>query len=124
MDFEGYVAAHWARLVRSAVLMGCPSSDAEDLVQTALTKALRSWSRVQAAEQPHVVVGRLDRILEEHGDQQSGPGGGLEDRGGREKAAGEREGWLHRVRILRAGRRAGPPFCPARRRGCRRGRVR
>ena len=59
MDFEGYVVRHWARLVRSAVLLGCPLPDAEDLVQTALTKALRSWSRVQAAQQPDAYVYRI-----------------------------------------------------------------
>jgi hypothetical protein len=40
MDFSEYVAARRPTLVRTAVLLGCPSPDAEDVVQTAL---LRSW---------------------------------------------------------------------------------
>ena len=59
MDFSEYVAARRARLVRAAVLLGCPQPDAEDLVQTALTKAYRSWGRVQRAEQPDAYVYRI-----------------------------------------------------------------
>ena len=59
MDFEEYVAARWARLVRSAVLLGCPEDDAEDLAQTTLTKALRSWHRVTAAAEPDAYVHRI-----------------------------------------------------------------
>lgn len=59
MDFSDYVAARRTALVRSAVLMGCPLSDAEDVVQTALTKALRSWRRVQRVAQPDAYVYRI-----------------------------------------------------------------
>jgi RNA polymerase sigma-70 factor (sigma-E family) len=58
VDFEEYVAARWARLVRSAVLLGCPEDDAEDLVQTTLLKLMRSWRRVTEADQPDAYVYR------------------------------------------------------------------
>lgn len=58
-DFTAYVAARRPRLVRTAVLLGCPVSDAEDLVQTALAKAHRSWRRVQLAEDPDAYVTRI-----------------------------------------------------------------
>jgi RNA polymerase sigma-70 factor (sigma-E family) len=59
MDFEEYVAARWARLVRTAVLLGCPENDAEDLAQTTLAKALRSWRRVSEAAEPDAYVHRI-----------------------------------------------------------------
>ena len=48
-DFEEYVEARWARLVRSAVLLGCTPPEAEDLVQTTLIRCLTKWPRVSAA---------------------------------------------------------------------------
>lgn len=59
MEFSEYVAARRSRLVRSAVLMGCPEADAEDLVQTALAKALRSWDRVTRAQSVDAYVHRI-----------------------------------------------------------------
>lgn len=59
MEFSEYVAARRTRLVRSAVLLGCPAADAEDLVHSALTKAYRSWSRVARADQPDAYVYRI-----------------------------------------------------------------
>jgi RNA polymerase sigma-70 factor (sigma-E family) len=59
VEFSEYVAARRATLVRSAVLLGCPLSDAEDLVQTALLKAFRSWKRVSRAERPDAYVYRI-----------------------------------------------------------------
>lgn len=59
MDFTEYVAARRTVLVRSAVLLGCPPSDAEDLVQTVLLKAFRSWRRVARAERPDAYVYRI-----------------------------------------------------------------
>ncbi len=56
MDFSEYAAARRPALVRAAVLMGCPRGEAEDLVQTALAKAYRSWRRVERAEQPDAYV--------------------------------------------------------------------
>lgn len=59
MDFSEYVAARRTGLVRSAVLLGCPQPDAEDVVQTALLRCLRSWRRVQRADQPDAYVYRV-----------------------------------------------------------------
>jgi RNA polymerase sigma-70 factor (sigma-E family) len=59
MEFEEYVAARRVALVRSAVLLGCPPVDAEDVVQTALLKCYRSWRRVQRADQPDAYVYRV-----------------------------------------------------------------
>lgn len=59
MEFTEFVAARRAALVRSAVLLGCPQRDAEDIVQSALTQAYRSWRRVQRADQPDAYVYRI-----------------------------------------------------------------
>lgn len=59
MEFSEYVANRRARLVRSAVLLGCPEADAEDVVQTALSRALRSWRKVQRADSPDAYVQRI-----------------------------------------------------------------
>ncbi|MDN7120981.1 SigE family RNA polymerase sigma factor [Nocardioides sp. ChNu-153] len=59
MELEAYVAARRGALVRSAVLLGCPADDAEDLVQTTLARCLRSRRRVEAAENPDAYVYRV-----------------------------------------------------------------
>jgi len=59
MDFTTYVADRRTRLVRTAVLLGCPHRDAEDLVQTALLKCYRSWRRVARADHPDAYVHRV-----------------------------------------------------------------
>jgi RNA polymerase sigma-70 factor (sigma-E family) len=59
MDFSEYVAARRPTLVRSAVLLGCPQVDADDVVQTALLRCFRSWRRVTRAEQPDAYVYRV-----------------------------------------------------------------
>jgi len=59
VDFDDYVNARRTALVRSAVLLGCTIDDAEDLVQTALLKCLRSWRKVSAADRPDAYVYRV-----------------------------------------------------------------
>ena len=59
MDFTTYVAQRRTRLVRTAVLLGCPRADAEDIVQTALLKCYRSWRRVARADRPDAYVHRV-----------------------------------------------------------------
>ncbi|WP_418057667.1 SigE family RNA polymerase sigma factor [Pimelobacter simplex] len=59
MDFTAYVADRRPRLVRTAVLLGCPAADAEDVVQSALLKCFRSWRRVTAADRPDAYVHRV-----------------------------------------------------------------
>lgn len=59
MDFSAYVAQRRPRLVRTAVLLGCPPRDAEDVVQSALLKCYRSWRKVASADQPDAYVHRV-----------------------------------------------------------------
>jgi RNA polymerase sigma-70 factor (sigma-E family) len=59
MDFTTYVADRRTRLVRTAVLLGCPLPDAEDVVQAALLKCYRSWRRVARADRPDAYVHRV-----------------------------------------------------------------
>ena len=59
MDFSDYVAARRTALVRSAVLLGCPQPDAEDVVQAALLKAFRHWRKVVRADRPEAYVYRI-----------------------------------------------------------------
>lgn len=58
-DFSEYVAARWASLVRSAVLLGCSRPEAEDLVQTALERCLLKWDKVRVAEDRNAYVHRM-----------------------------------------------------------------
>lgn len=58
-DFTAYVAGSWARLVRTAVLLGCTTHDAEDLVQTTLTRCYSSWSRVRDTSNRDAYVCRM-----------------------------------------------------------------
>lgn len=58
-EFDDFVAARWQRLVRAAVLLGCSSHEAEDVVQTALTRCLVTWSRVRRADDRDAYVYRV-----------------------------------------------------------------
>jgi RNA polymerase sigma-70 factor (sigma-E family) len=58
-EFSEYFALRWARLVRSAVLLGCSPAEAEDVVQAALTKCLVSWSKVRRADDRDAYVHRV-----------------------------------------------------------------
>jgi RNA polymerase sigma-70 factor (sigma-E family) len=58
-DFTAYVASRWARLVRSAVLLGCSPTEAEDVVQSALERCLRHWGRVHRADDRDAYVHRV-----------------------------------------------------------------
>ena len=58
-EFGEYVAARWPRLVRAAVLLGCTPHEAEDVVQTALTRCLVKWSQVQRADDRDAYVHRI-----------------------------------------------------------------
>ena len=58
-EFTEYVTARWATLVRSAVLLGCPPAEAEDLVQSALERCLLKWNRVRVAEDRDAYVHRV-----------------------------------------------------------------
>ncbi len=58
-EFGEYVAARWTRLVRAAVLLGCSPHEAEDVTQTALTRCLVKWSKVQRADDRDAYVYRI-----------------------------------------------------------------
>lgn len=58
-DFGAYVEARWSRLVRSAVLLGCSRAEAEDVVQTALTRCLVHWRKVERADDRDAYVHRI-----------------------------------------------------------------
>ncbi|MEU3555710.1 SigE family RNA polymerase sigma factor [Streptomyces fragilis] len=57
--FQEFVQARWTRLVRTAYLLTGDRHLAEDLTQTALTKAYRSWRRVLRADSPEAYVRRI-----------------------------------------------------------------
>lgn len=79
-DFTAFVHAQWRPLVRTAVFLGCSLPDAEDVAQTALMKAFRSWGRVSAADDPTAYVFRIlmntmtrGRERRWHGEQPTDP---------------------------------------------------
>jgi RNA polymerase sigma-70 factor (sigma-E family) len=59
VDFDEYVAASWPRLVRAAMLLGCAHHEAEDTVQTALTRCLVKWPKVRRADDRDAYVHRI-----------------------------------------------------------------
>jgi RNA polymerase sigma-70 factor (sigma-E family) len=58
--FVEFAAAHWVRLHKRAILLTGDEHLAADLVQMALLRAYRSWSKVEAADSATAYV---DRIL-------------------------------------------------------------
>lgn len=58
-DFTAFMAARWATLVRSAVLLGCGPADAEDVVQTTLSRCYAKWGRVSRADNVDAYVYRM-----------------------------------------------------------------
>ncbi|MFE6283567.1 SigE family RNA polymerase sigma factor [Streptomyces sp. NPDC057877] len=57
--FQEFVRARWSHLVRTAYLLTGDAHHAEDLTQTALAKAYRSWRRVSRADNPEAYVRRM-----------------------------------------------------------------
>jgi RNA polymerase sigma-70 factor (sigma-E family) len=57
--FQEFVRARWSHLVRTAYLLTGDAHLAEDLTQTALAKAYRSWRRVSRADNPEAYVRRM-----------------------------------------------------------------
>lgn len=53
-DFELFVAARSAALLRTAYLLTGHHQDAEDLVQTSLVKAVPAWRRITGDPEPYV----------------------------------------------------------------------
>ncbi|MGW7268774.1 SigE family RNA polymerase sigma factor [Streptomyces sp. NPDC054842] len=57
--FKEFVRARWSQLVRTAYLLTGDVHDAEDLTQTALAKAYRSWWRISRTDNPEAYVRRM-----------------------------------------------------------------
>jgi RNA polymerase sigma-70 factor (sigma-E family) len=58
-EFSDFVATRWPRLVRAAILLGCSPTEAEDVVQSALTRCLLSWAPVRRAYDRDAYVHRV-----------------------------------------------------------------
>jgi len=58
-QFQEFVAARWSHLVRTAYLLTGDAHHAEDLTQTALAKAYRSWWRIARSDNPEAYVRRM-----------------------------------------------------------------
>ena len=53
-DFEAFVAARYAALLRTAFLLTGDHHEAEDLLQQSLVKAVGAWSRIDGDPEPYV----------------------------------------------------------------------
>lgn len=58
-QFQAFVQARWAHLVRTAYLLSGDRHFAEDLAQAALAKAYRSWRKVNRSDNPEAYVRRI-----------------------------------------------------------------
>ncbi|MFJ2193608.1 SigE family RNA polymerase sigma factor [Kitasatospora sp. NPDC087861] len=58
MDFEGFAATRWRRLVRTAYLLTGDYHEAEDVVQATFAKVFRNWSRISRLEEPDAYIHR------------------------------------------------------------------
>ena len=58
-EFTEYVGTRWPRLVRTAVLLGCPRAEAEGVVRDALVRCLMDWSKVRRADDRDAYVHRV-----------------------------------------------------------------
>lgn len=58
-DFESWVTARGPDLLRFAYVLTGNAADAEDAVQDALAKAIGSWRRICAADDPDAYVRRM-----------------------------------------------------------------
>jgi RNA polymerase sigma-70 factor (sigma-E family) len=63
-DFDEFVERHGPSLLRTAYLLCGDQHRAQDLVQSALEKSLRSWPRVAGATSPVAYVRRI--VVHEH----------------------------------------------------------
>jgi RNA polymerase sigma-70 factor (sigma-E family) len=58
-SFEEFAGARWHQLVRAAYLLCGDQGEAEDLVQTALVRTFRHWTRVEQMDSPDAYVRRI-----------------------------------------------------------------
>ncbi|SFB87022.1 SigE family RNA polymerase sigma factor [Streptomyces aidingensis] len=66
-EFRAFVRSRWPRLVSTAYLLTGDLHHAEDVAQTALTKAYRSWNRVRRSDNPDAYVRRI--LVTSHKDR-------------------------------------------------------
>jgi RNA polymerase sigma-70 factor (sigma-E family) len=59
ITFEDYVARRGADLERYAYVLTADRTAAQDLVQTALLKALRRWRSIAQMDEPHAYIRRI-----------------------------------------------------------------
>lgn len=58
-EYSAYVGARWSALLRSAIFLGCPVHEAEDLVQATLVKCYVGWDKVRKAHDKDAYVYRI-----------------------------------------------------------------
>ena len=58
-DFTEFASARWLPLVRAAMALGCPLTEAEDLAQTTLLRAYVSWEKVLKAHSLDAYVSKM-----------------------------------------------------------------
>ncbi|WP_395297550.1 SigE family RNA polymerase sigma factor [Kitasatospora hibisci] len=66
-EFQDFMAARWPALVRTAYLLTGSHHGAEDLAQTALTRAFVKWHRVRGSDDPAAYVRQI--MVRCHADQ-------------------------------------------------------
>jgi hypothetical protein len=82
--FRRFVRRQWTPLTRTAYLLTGDRGAAEDLVQAALEKAHRRWSRIERAGAPEVRAARDGQ----HGELLAAPAPGAGGADGRLRARG------------------------------------
>ncbi|WP_432190373.1 SigE family RNA polymerase sigma factor [Streptomyces sp. Tue6028] len=66
-EFQGFMAARWPALVRTAYLLTGSHHSAEDLAQSALARAFVKWHRVRDSNDPAAYVRQI--MIRCHADQ-------------------------------------------------------
>ena len=102
-EFSEYVGRSWLRLTRTALLLGCAPGQAEDVVQAALLRCYRSWSKVQRASYPDAYVYQVlvNTITDERRRRWNGELPAAEP-GENGRSADPTDAWLLRCEIERA----------------------
>lgn len=59
IEYVDFVTSHYTSLCRTAYLVTGSHHTAEDVVQTALTRAFVHWARVRRADSPDAYVRRM-----------------------------------------------------------------
>jgi RNA polymerase sigma-70 factor (sigma-E family) len=116
-EYQDFVIARWPRLVRTAYLLTGDRHLAEDLAQTALTRAYQGWHRVRDSDNPDAYVHRIlvrcnasrfrkRRVVEQLGDVPETASGGPGHGGDHAATVAERRALLGALRELPPRQRA------------------